>query len=179
MSETKKKAAKAKVTEPVDSPVVDGERTKTPGKKKKKADSADKVIKDFYAVYSDRPPRKGVKLDFTQKQQVKYIREATYNNVWYYRDRLSVPRGPCTLPVLRECWVQGIIDESTLIWGQGLIDFIPIRNVRTLIPQIRTLEVQLATFLKKHLSLKPALARMRKLRGEERPVLSDQVDRMY
>lgn len=56
------------------------------------------------------------------------------------RDRLNVPRGPCSLPVLKEAWVNGVIDSNTLIWGQGLADFIPIRNVRTLVPQIRTLE---------------------------------------
>lgn len=56
------------------------------------------------------------------------------------RDRMSTPRGPCSLPVLREAWVNGIIDESTLVWGQGLADWLPVRNVRTLVPQIRTVE---------------------------------------
>ena len=60
--------------------------------------------------------------------------------MWYYRDRLNVPRGPASLPVLKEAWVNGVIDGNTLIWGQGLADFIPIKNVRTLVPQIRTLE---------------------------------------
>lgn len=27
------------------------------------------------------------------------MREATKKNIWYYRDRMSVPRGPCPLPV--------------------------------------------------------------------------------
>jgi hypothetical protein len=58
----------------------------------------------------------------------------------YYRDRLSVPRGPCNISVLRECWVHGVIDDGTLVWGQGLIDWLPVKNVRTLVPQIRTLE---------------------------------------
>jgi hypothetical protein len=44
------------------------------------------------------------------------------------------------VPVLREAWVQGIVDENTLVWGSGLIDWLPIRNVRTLVPQIRTVE---------------------------------------
>jgi hypothetical protein len=56
------------------------------------------------------------------------------------RDRLNVPRGPCALPVLKEAWVDGVIDANTLIWGQGLADFIPLKNVRTLVPQIRTVE---------------------------------------
>ena len=58
----------------------------------------------------------------------------------YYRDRLSVPRGPCNISVLRECWVHGVIDDGTLVWGQGLIDWLPVKNVRTLVPQIRTVE---------------------------------------
>lgn len=31
---------------------------------------------------------------------------------------MSVPRGPCPLHVLKDCWVQGIVDENTLVWGQ-------------------------------------------------------------
>jgi hypothetical protein len=31
---------------------------------------------------------------------------------------MSSPRGPCSLPVLREAWTQGVIDEHTLVWGQ-------------------------------------------------------------
>ena len=34
------------------------------------------------------------------------------------RDRMSTPRGPCSLPVLREAWTQGVVDENTLVWGQ-------------------------------------------------------------
>ena len=36
--------------------------------------------------------------------------------------------------------VQGVIDENTLVWGQGLQDWLPVRNIRTLVPQIRTPE---------------------------------------
>ena len=117
------------------------------------------------------------------------------------RDRMSSPRGPCSLPVLREAWTQGVIDEHTLVWGQvgaaaarsrqqppaaaasrqqpgtgrgwpsappstaaagarssltchalplapaaasspaqGLADWLPVKNVRTRVPQIRTVE---------------------------------------
>ena len=52
-------------------------------------------------------------------------------------------RGPCNLHVLRDCWVHGVIDENTLVWGQGLADWLPVRNVRTLVPQIRTVEGRL------------------------------------
>jgi hypothetical protein len=31
---------------------------------------------------------------------------------------MSVPRGPCPLHVLKDCWVQGVVDENTLVWGQ-------------------------------------------------------------
>lgn len=40
--------------------------------------------------------------------------------------------------------MSGVIDANTLIWGQGLADFIPIKNVRTLVPQIRTVEGEAA-----------------------------------
>lgn len=92
---------------------------------------------------------------------------------------MSTPRGPCSLPVLREAWVNGVIDENTLVWGQGLADWLPVRNVRTLVPQIRTIEVQAATWLKKTFALKPALANARKQRAEYRPEPNAQVDRMY
>lgn len=52
---------------------------------------------------------------------------------WHYHNVLRQQ-------VLRECWVHGIIDENTLVWGQGLVDWLPIRNVRTLVAQIRTPE---------------------------------------
>lgn len=81
--------------------------------------------------------------------------------------------------MLREAWVQGVIDENTLIWGQGLADWLPVRNVRTLVPQIRTVEVQIATWVKKTFALQPALNRARKQRAAERPVQNPQVDRMY
>ena len=45
---------------------------------------------------------------FEDRQVVDYVREATKKNIWYYRDRMSVPRGPCSLPVLRECWVRAL-----------------------------------------------------------------------
>jgi hypothetical protein len=81
--------------------------------------------------------------------------------------------------VLREAWTQGVIDEHTLIWGQGLADWLPIKNVRTLVPQIRTVEVQIATWVKKQFALKPALAHARKERAEQRAQLNPQVDTMY
>uniref|UniRef100_A0A7S1X760 GYF domain-containing protein n=2 Tax=Eukaryota TaxID=2759 RepID=A0A7S1X760_9CHLO len=119
-------------------------------------------------------------ITFEQRQQFDYIRTATKKNVWYYRDRLNTARGPCTLPVLREAWVQGIIDEHTLVWGQGLADWLPARNVRTLVPQIRTLEVQAATFIKKQFVLKPALEKIRKERAAFRTSHQTwQVDNMF
>ena len=80
--------------------------------------------------------------------------------------------------------MNGVIDENTLVWGQGLMDWLPVRNVRTLVPQIRTLEVQMATWMKKTFSLKPALDRIRRERrgGDEAlatGVRNQQVDDMY
>lgn len=69
---------------------------------------------------------------------INYVKRATRKNLWYYRDRCGVARGPATLPTLREAWVHGLIDENTLCHGQGLVDFLPIKNIRTLTPQIRT-----------------------------------------
>lgn len=63
---------------------------------------------------ADRPSRRIE--TFEEVQQIDYIRAMTSRNVWYYRDRLSVPRGPCTMPVLREAWANGVIDETTLVW---------------------------------------------------------------
>ena len=36
--------------------------------------------------------------------------------------------------------MNGVIDEHTLVWGQGLDSWLPVRNVRTLVPMIRTVE---------------------------------------
>lgn len=49
-------------------------------------------------------------------------------------------RGPCPLFMLKSCWVQGVIDENTLVWGQGLADWLPAKNVKLLLPMIRTPE---------------------------------------
>merc|ERR1711870_17430 len=85
-------------------------------------------------------------------------------NVWYYRDRLLVTRGPCTLPVLREAWAKGIIDDKTLIWGNGLIDWIPIRNITFLSIAIRTPEVQLTTLMNKKINLEKKIHEIRNAR---------------
>lgn len=53
---------------------------------------------------------------------------------------MSVPRGPCPLHVLKDAWVQGAIDEDTLVWGHGLYDWLPAKNVKLLLPMIRTPE---------------------------------------
>lgn len=134
---------------------------------------------EHYAKHGQRPKEK-IKYSFNDKEQIDYIREMTSKNVWYYKDRLMVARGPCNLHVLRDCWVHGVVDENTLVWGQGLCDWLPIRNVRTLVPQIRTVEVQMATFLKRQFGLKPALRKIRKQMPEERSGgRTSQVDRMY
>ena len=50
--------------------------------------------------------------------------------IYRYRDRSGLPRGPMTIDILKKCWINGIIDENTLMWGNGLGDWVPMRNVR-------------------------------------------------
>merc|ERR1712066_991236 len=92
-----------------------------------------------------------------------WIKSTIMGNIWYYRDRLSTPRGPCTLSVLREAWSKGIIDDKTLVWGKGMIDWIPARNVTFLVTIIRTPEVQLITSIQKSFLF---LSKLRKIRNE-------------
>ena len=82
---------------------------------------------------------------------------------------MNVPRGPCNLPILREAWIHGVVDEHTLVWGKGLMDWLPMRNVRTLVPQVTTAEVRLAAWVKRTMVLGPALRAVRKQRKAERP----------
>lgn len=80
-----------------------------------------------------------VKLDngrFARKQRF-IVFSHVRNNTWYYRDRLNVPRGPCVPRVLREAWESGHIDENTIVWGKGMTQWLPIRNVRALDQHIR------------------------------------------
>jgi hypothetical protein len=65
---------------------------------------------------------------------------ALNDNIWYYKDRSGVPRGPCTLTTVRKCWVHGVVDQYTLVWGQGLEDWYPVRNVIGLITNIQSLD---------------------------------------
>lgn len=88
-----------------------------------------------------RPAASGVELSHYDYEMVNYQRMLLRKNIWYYRDRLSVPRGPCPLPILKSAWVHGIIDENTLVWGHGLYDWLPAKNVKLLLPMIRTPEV--------------------------------------
>ena len=59
---------------------------------------------------------------------------------------MSVPRGPCPLHVMKDAWVQGVIDQDTLVWGHGLADWLPAKNVKLLLPMIRTPEGEGAGF---------------------------------
>merc|ERR550514_1907375 len=105
-------------------------------------------------------------LTLEDREQMWWWKNAVIaRNIWFYRDRLSTIRGPCTLPVLREAWIKGIIDDKTLIWGNGLIDWIPIRNVCLLSSAIRTPEVQIASWLKKKISFEDKLNQIRRERA--------------
>ncbi|KAG1675778.1 hypothetical protein FOA52_012434 [Chlamydomonas sp. UWO 241] len=127
-----------------------------------------------------RPRVRKVQLSPYQYEMINYQRMLMRKNTWYYRDRMSVPRGPCPLHVLKDAWVQGVIDENTLMWGQGLADWLPAKNVKLLLPMVRTPEVQLGAWMKRTFSLKPALNRIRETRKDVRVAgnLSMQVEAM-
>ena len=68
-------------------------------------------------------------------------------NIYFYRDRTGMARGPCNLSCMRKCWINDIIDEHTLTWCNGLSDFVPIRNVRGLVREIENPWVKLHKFV--------------------------------
>jgi hypothetical protein len=41
---------------------------------------------------------------------------------------------------MRACWVNGVIDDDTLVWGQGLEAWYPVRNVIGLTTNIQSLD---------------------------------------
>ncbi|KAJ9518662.1 hypothetical protein QJQ45_018754 [Haematococcus lacustris] len=126
-----------------------------------------------------RPPVQRVVLSHYQHEMINYQRMLLRKNIWYYRDRMNNARGPCPLHVLKEAWVQGVVDENTLMWGQGLADWLPAKNIKLLLPMIRTPEVRFGTWLKRTFALKPALNRIRENRKEQRPeAVNKQVERM-
>lgn len=127
-----------------------------------------------------RPKPRKIVLSPYQYEMINYQRMLLRKNIWYYRDRMSVPRGPCPLHVLKDAWVQGVIDENTLVWGHGLYDWLPAKNVKLLMPMIRTPEVRFGAWFKRTFSLKPALERIRERRKDARdPELqTPQVERM-
>mmetsp|Transcript_32324 Transcript_32324/g.71510 ORF Transcript_32324/g.71510 Transcript_32324/m.71510 type:complete len:247 (+) Transcript_32324:119-859(+) len=127
-----------------------------------------------------RPRVRKIVLSPYQYEMINYQRMLTRKNIWYYRDRMNVPRGPCPLHVLKDAWVQGVIDENTLMWGQGLYDWLPAKNIKLLLPMIRTPEVRFGAWMKKTFSLKPALNSIRENRKDHRAAeqLSKQVDFM-
>lgn len=75
---------------------------------------------------------------FVALTEFAYLHAALQDNVWYYRDRAGLPRGPCQLSTMRAAWVHGIIDEYTLVWGQGLEAWYPVQNVVSLVANIQS-----------------------------------------
>lgn len=131
-------------------------------------------------VQKFRPPPKRVVLSHYQYEMINYQRMLLRKNIWYYRDRMNNPRGPCPLHTLKDAWVQGVIDENTLVWGQGLFDWLPAKNVKLLLPMIRTPEVRFGAWMKRTFSLKPSLNKIREARSDVRVPehQSKQVERM-
>ncbi|AIB09996.1 RNA binding protein (nucleomorph) [Lotharella oceanica] len=123
--------------------------------------------------------RNPIILTLNQKSQIDYIKTAIKENIWYYRDRLNISRGPCDIYLLRKCWINGIIDQNTLIWGIGLDDWVPLRNIRNLIILIRIPEVQIATLIKKELIIKPSLNNVRDLNKSRRNTWLNQIEEMF
>jgi|ERR1712137_838055 len=105
--------------------------------------------------------KNNLKATLNQKSQFDFIRKITNDNIWYYKDRINTTRGPCDLSILRICYSNGIIDENTLVWGNGLDSWLCIKNVKGLMNLIRIPEVQLAYWLKKEMVLKPLLNEVR------------------
>merc|ERR1712224_1006917 len=127
--------------------------------------------------FADTKQKTIADMTFEDKEQIWWWKtSAISRNIWYYRDRFFAPRGPCTLPVLREAWTKGIIDDKTLVWATGLIDWIPIRNVVLLKTAIRTPEVQVVTWLKKKLVLEPQLHQVRQEQVHTRMIQSNQLE---
>ena len=130
-----------------------------------------------------RPPweRRRPETSYYDAALFNHVVTMTRWNVWYYRDRLSTPRGPAPLTTLRQAWTNGVIDENTLVWGEGLMDWIPIKNVSTLVGQIRSPQVRAATWLKKKLVMEPQYRQVRRRRARQgaRTWTSSQVKDMY
>ena len=74
---------------------------------------------------------------------------ALEDNIWWYKDRAGLPRGPLQLTGLRACYVQGVIDDKTLVWGQGLTGWYPMTNVIGLTANVRNLESALGGGVKR------------------------------
>ena len=68
-------------------------------------------------------------------------------NVWFYRDRTGLPRGPCTLNTVRKCYANGIVDQHTLFWGNGLGDWVPLRNIRGMASSLSDPKTKFVKFL--------------------------------
>eukprot|EP00798_Chlamydomonas_sp_ICE-L_P001346 gene1346-32707_t len=127
-----------------------------------------------------RPIPRKIQLSHYQYEMINYQRMLMRKNVWFYRDRMNIPRGPCPLHVLKDAWVQGVVDENTLMWGHGLADWLPAKNVKLLLPLIRTPEVRFGSWFNRTFSLKPALNNIRAARKNFRnpESLSAQVEDM-
>nr|BAS01721.1 RNA binding protein [Amorphochlora amoebiformis] len=105
--------------------------------------------------------KNNLKVTLNQKSQMDYVRKIVKDNIWYYRDRMNVARGPCDLYILRTCYSSGIIDENTIIWGNGLDTWICLKNIKGLLNMIKVPEVQLFHALKREVTIKPLLNEIR------------------
>ena len=51
------------------------------------------------------------------------------------------------MDIVKKCWINGIIDENTLVWGNGLGDWVPMRNVRGMAELLHEPKVQFFKWL--------------------------------
>ena len=78
------------------------------------------------------------------------------------------------MSTLRQCWVNGVVDEHTLVWGNGLGDWLPARNVRGLITNIRNPPtIAMHWLMRKFVDTDAKLAAIRRERFERGSAKSD------
>ena len=61
-------------------------------------------------------------------EEEKAQRDGFMSNYWYYRDPKGVPRGPCTISSLKACYVNGSIDKKSMIYGDGMSEWLPLER---------------------------------------------------
>mmetsp|Transcript_19326 Transcript_19326/g.34899 ORF Transcript_19326/g.34899 Transcript_19326/m.34899 type:complete len:275 (-) Transcript_19326:349-1173(-) len=116
-------------------------------------------------VTSVEPVANVARKKLTQRQAADLVNHAMQfgSNVWYYKDRLGVARGPCTIPILKKAWMKNLIDYDTMVWSVGLVDWVPVAHASYLAAYIESPEVRFGRWLFHTFNVKPRLDRRQKL----------------